>query len=115
MPTECPPPTTWALSIMLPETWEPGHRLELLIAPGWDRATGRVCGYVEGRTSSGDELSPTAALLSSPECFPVSEPPAEILSLAGLVAVAAVGQLRRRRRAESRKGRVPPLVQQLEP
>lgn len=110
MPTDCAPPTTWQLSMMLPETWQPGHRLELLIAPGWHRGTGRVCGYVEGRTSSGDEVSPSAALLSSPECFPVSEPPAEALSLAGLVAVAAVCQLRGRRRRE----RIAPRVQQLE-
>lgn len=95
-PIACAPPPTWALELELPATWGPGQRLELVIGPGWDRIGGGICAHVEGRTKTGDETSATATLLSSPECWPVSEPPASSLALAGALAVVGIVQLRRR-------------------
>lgn len=110
MPTELPPgptcpecatcqaPPTWQLELALPDSWQAGQRLELVIAPGWDPGFGGLCARVEGRTSEGDETSAPGVLLSSPHCFPVSEPPASALALGGLLAFAALVQVRRNRR-----------------
>lgn len=98
-PVECPSAVAWRLELALPPTWEAGQRLALELVPGWDRSTGEQCLRVEGRTTQGAESSPTAALLSAPDCLPVPEPPTSALLLVGLVALAGHPRIRGRFRA----------------
>lgn len=98
--------TAWEIQMRCEAADDP-RVTTIRLEPGYSRTDG-ICVVATAHNREGELVSETVTKHYPPDCIALSEPPAEALSLAGLVAVALIGQRRRHLRAASR-------VQHLEP